>query len=334
MGRPPAEVLPLNALSGCPGVVRGSIYVTPDAAIPLSVQCPVYPVERGTLACIPLAHGETVGAVHLHWEAPNAFPLELRASVARVAEHAALAVGNRRLLALLEGQAGTDARTGLANSRTFDAILEKSLAARLADDSLAVLLLDLDHFKDFNDRHGHPAGDEALRAFAGVLGSCMRSGDVAARYGGEEFAVLLPDVDETAALAIAERIRSRTESAVIALGPGISERITVSIGVAMAPLHASDRVSLLQIADAALYRAKDGGRNQVRSPGHWDAAGALPQPGADEAFAVLDGPPGRRPRGARGASAGSTAPTPPPGSTRRPSAPVRGARGASGMAHS
>lgn len=263
IGSAVAEILPLGALSRCPGIVRGSIYVTSDAAEPLSVHCPVYPVAHGTLACVPLAHGETVGAVHLFWERPDAFGLELRSSVARVAEHAALAIANRRLLAALHGQASTDARTGLANTRAFDQLLEDALSARNGNETVAVLMLDIDHFKDFNDRYGHPSGDEALRTFADVLRSCLRDGDIAARYGGEEFAVALAGVDEGTALVIAERIRSRTESTLIPLGPGITDRISVSIGVALAPDQANDRITLLRLADEALYRAKQGGRNRV-----------------------------------------------------------------------
>jgi diguanylate cyclase (GGDEF)-like protein len=258
-----AEVLPLNALSSCPGIVRGSIYVTTDASAPLSVHCPIYPVTEGTLACVPLAHGELVGSVHLAWARRDAFPLELRASVARIAEHAALAIANRRLLAALQGMASTDARTGLANTRSFDQALEDTLAARREGESVAVLMLDLDHFKDFNDRYGHPAGDEALRRFADVLRSCLREGDVAARYGGEEFAVMLPAVDEATAATIAERIRSRTETTVISLAPGLSDRISVSIGIAVAPDQAQDRIGLLRLADEALYRAKQAGRNRI-----------------------------------------------------------------------
>jgi diguanylate cyclase (GGDEF)-like protein len=262
-----AEVLPLNALSHCPGVVRGSIYVTPDAAAPLSVHCPIYPTDHGTLACVPLAHGESVGAVHLFWERPNAFGLEPRASVARIAEHAALAIANRRLLAALQGMANTDARTGLANTRSFDLMLEEALSTRREHETVAVLMLDLDHFKDFNDRYGHPSGDEALRTFAGILRSCLRDDDIAARYGGEEFAVVLPGIDETTALAVAERIRSRTDTTLISLAPGITDRITVSIGVACAPEQALDRITLLRLADEALYRAKQGGRNRVEYAG-------------------------------------------------------------------
>ena len=265
LGSAVGEVLPLNALSRCPGVVRGSVYVTTDAGAPLSVHCPVYPVAEGTLACVPLAHGEVVGAVHLAWTRRDAFPLELRASVARIAEHAALAIANRRLLAALQGMASTDARTGLANTRAFDQALEDTLAARTDSESVAVLMLDLDHFKDFNDRYGHPAGDEALRAFSDVLRSCLRDGDVAARYGGEEFAVMLPQVDDATALAIAERIRSRTETTVISLAPGLTDRISVSIGIAVAPTQAQDRIGLLRLADEALYRAKQAGRNRIES---------------------------------------------------------------------
>jgi diguanylate cyclase (GGDEF)-like protein len=272
-----AEVLPLNQLSLCPAIVRGSIYVTTDAAQPLSVHCPVYPVDHGTLACIPLAHGEVVGAVHLAWERPDAFPLDLRSSVARIAEHAALAIANRRLLAALHGMANTDPRTGLANSRSLDQSLEELLAARGRDETLAVLMLDIDHFKDFNDRYGHPAGDVALRAFADVLRSCLRDGDIAARYGGEEFVAILPAVNEETALAIAERIRSRTESTLISLAPGITDRISVSIGVACAPDQASERVALLRLADDALYRAKQAGRNRVEraSSASTDETGAV-----------------------------------------------------------
>jgi len=241
--------------------------VTPDAGAALSVHCPVYPVDHGTLACVPLAHGETVGSVHLFWERRNAFGLDSRASVARVAEHAALAIGNRRLLVALQGMANTDARTGLANTRAFDQKLEDELSARADDETVAVLMLDLDHFKDFNDRHGHPSGDEALRAFADILRSCLREGDIAARYGGEEFAVALPGIDEATALAVAERIRSRTQGTLISLAPGITDRITVSIGVASAPHQAHDRVALLRLADEALDRAKQAGRNRVEYAG-------------------------------------------------------------------
>jgi diguanylate cyclase (GGDEF)-like protein len=267
-----AEVIAMGDLSRCAGMLRGSMYVSDDLADDLSVHCPVYPATRGTLACVPLTSGETVGTVHLYWSSPNALRLEVRAAVSRVTEHAALAIGNRRLLSALQGQANTDPRTGLANSRAFDLAVERTLAGRAGHESVSLLMLDVDHFKLFNDRHGHPAGDEALRTFATVLRSCMRDGDVAARYGGEEFAVLLPGVDRDAALTIADRIRTRTESTIVSLSPGLTDRITVSIGVASAPEQALERLALLRLADEALYQAKAAGRNRVET-----IASALPE---------------------------------------------------------
>ena len=281
-GAAPADVLPLHALNRCAGLVRGSLYVTDDLADDLSVHCPVFPATAGTLACVPLMSGEPVGAVHLYWNRPNSLALEDRSNIARVAEHAALAIGNRRLLAALEGQANTDPKTGLANNRAFDKAIEESLAGRAANESLTVLMIDIDHFKALNDRHGHPAGDDALRAFARVLSSCMREGDVAARYGGEEFAVLLPEINAVGGLAIAERIRSRTESTIISLAPGLTDRMTISIGLATAPNQALDRVSLLSIADEALYEAKAGGRNRVVSNADLHAKGRPRKPPASK----------------------------------------------------
>ena len=258
-----ATTLSLNALAECPGIKRGSIYLTPDVAAHLSVRCPVYPAASGSVACIPLtALGANVGAAHLHWERVDALSLDAASVVTRIAEHSALSIANRRLVAALQGMANTDARTGLSNTRAFDEAVEDDLVGRHEDQS-SVLMLDLDHFKAFNDRYGHPAGDEALRTFAGLLVANVREGDVVARYGGEEFTILLPRLGRTGAMAIAERIRARTESTIVALGPGITGRLSVSIGVAVAPDDALDRVGLLRAADAALYRAKSLGRNRV-----------------------------------------------------------------------
>jgi diguanylate cyclase (GGDEF)-like protein len=260
------QILSLHELGRCPAVRRSSLYVTDDVSSRLAYRCPVYPVTSGTLACIPLvALGENVGAAHLHWSSPRDLPLPLRLALTRVSEHSALSIANRRLLLALRGQANTDGRTGLTNSRAFDEQVERRLAARAAEGRghAAVLMLDLDHFKDFNDRYGHPAGDEALRVFAGLLSEGVREQDIAARYGGEEFAVYLAGLNELEAGEVAERIRERTESTIIPLGPGQTGRLTVSIGVAIVPEDGADRVMILKAADAALYQAKLAGRNRV-----------------------------------------------------------------------
>jgi diguanylate cyclase (GGDEF)-like protein len=276
VGDPIAEVLPLKTLGECPGMFRGSTHVNGDVSAALSARCPVYPASAGTVACVPLISGESVGAVHLHWARPHSLPHTTLPDVNRLAQHAALAIANRRLLAALQGQASTDARTGLPNSRAFDVALEAALADLPHGSSVSVLMLDLDRFKDFNDRHGHPAGDEALRVFAGVLAASVRDNDLAARYGGEEFTVLLPGLALADALVVAERIRQRAESTLIPLAPGITDRVTVSVGVASAPEQGTDRVSLLRAADEALYRAKDAGRNRVAHPHDATPSMALP----------------------------------------------------------
>ena len=289
LGDREAEVLSLHELGRCPALRRSSLYVTDDVSARLSFRCPVYPVESGTLACIPLvALGETVGAAHLHWAKTRDLSLPTRLAITRVSEHAALSIANRRLLLALRSQANTDGRTGLTNSRAFDESLEGLLANRKEGEHVAVLMLDIDHFKEFNDRYGHPAGDEALRAFAHLLRSSIREQDIAARYGGEEFAIYLPGLTAGAAAEVAERIRERTESTIIPLAPGSTGHLTVSIGIAVAPDDGSEQAMLLKAADEALYRAKLAGRNRVvsregwpRGDGHSEAQAQTQQVAAD-----------------------------------------------------
>ncbi|MBK9088776.1 MAG: diguanylate cyclase [Holophagales bacterium] len=165
---------------------------------------------------------------------------------------------------ILEKLALTDALTGLANRRAFLDALEAELARALRHDYPASLLfLDLDEFKRVNDTHGHAVGDEVLAGIARVLNGGRRRGDLAARIGGEEFAVLLPMTGRVPAALVAERIRRATEA--FPLGRSIEVPVTVSIGVASTddsprPFEAAE---LLGRADAALYRAKAGGRNRV-----------------------------------------------------------------------
>jgi diguanylate cyclase (GGDEF)-like protein len=264
LGGREGAVLSLHELGRCPAVRRSSLYVTGDVASRLAYRCPVYPVESGTLACVPLvALGETVGAAHLHWAKSRELSLTTRLAITRVGEHSALSIANRRLLLALRGQANTDARTGLTNSRAFDESVQRRLSTRGMADKAAILMLDLDHFKEFNDRFGHPAGDEALRVFAHLLASSIREPDLAARYGGEEFAVYLSGAGAAEAAEVAERIRERTETTIVPLAPGKTGRLTVSIGYAVAPDDGDERVLLLKAADDALYRAKLAGRNRV-----------------------------------------------------------------------
>jgi two-component system chemotaxis response regulator CheY len=165
---------------------------------------------------------------------------------------------------ILEKLALTDVLTGLANRRAFVDALEAELSrVHRHDRRASVLFLDLDEFKRVNDTHGHAVGDEVLAGFSQVLKRRCRRGDLAARIGGEEFAVLLPTTGRVPAALVAERIRRATESH--PLGNSVEVPVTVSIGVASTEdsTEPYEPAELLGRADAALYRAKAGGRNRV-----------------------------------------------------------------------
>ncbi|HEY7956306.1 MAG TPA: diguanylate cyclase [Polyangia bacterium] len=159
----------------------------------------------------------------------------------------------------------TDGLTGLYNHRYLHEQLKNAVERSLRSQvPVAMLMIDVDHFKKYNDRHGHPAGDEALRQVARLCAEDRRQVDVVARYGGEEFAVLLHDAGRDSALDIAEKIRQRVSVAPI---PNADKqplgRMTVSIGVAVCPEDAGTAEALLEAADVALYRAKKSGRDTV-----------------------------------------------------------------------
>lgn len=265
-GAPEAGALvQVDVIDRCPGIRRSSAFVARDVADDMAVRCPAHPAVVGTVACVPMsALGKMVGVIHLEQSEAGAFTPEMMQLVARVAESVGLAMANARLMRTMEGQAMSDALTGLRNARFFDPYLEQELEnAQRDQQSTSVIMLDLDHFKKFNDTYGHPAGDEALRTFARVLSSTIRSSDVAARYGGEEFVVALRHAQIDDAQRIAEKIRLAIEQMVVELGPGRYGRITASLGVASTESHIHDMKSLVALADAALYRAKESGRNRV-----------------------------------------------------------------------
>ena len=167
------------------------------------------------------------------------------------------------LLDRLREQAQRDALTGLYNRRVLnDRLHEQARAARVRGESLGVVLLDVDRFKHVNDAFSHGVGDEVLRQLAALLVGTCRAQDTVARYGGEEFALLLPDADHATCLRVAERVRSVVEQHDwAALRTGL--QVTISAGV-YAEVGPTEPERMLAVADAALYAAKDGGRNRVR----------------------------------------------------------------------
>jgi diguanylate cyclase (GGDEF)-like protein len=167
----------------------------------------------------------------------------------------------------LEKKASIDALTGLNNRATFDATLAHEWSRRVGEelpDPLGLLMLDVDHFKKFNDSYGHQAGDDVLRAVAKALKGAVRDSDVACRYGGEEFAVVAPYASGSSLKALGERLRRAVEKLEVVAG-GAPRKVTVSIGAASISVDPGARrpEELLKSADDALYRAKDGGRNRV-----------------------------------------------------------------------
>jgi diguanylate cyclase len=160
----------------------------------------------------------------------------------------------------------TDPLTSLANRKYFDQTLEKFIAQSVAtDEPLALLMIDIDHFKAFNDHHGHQQGDEVLRILAKAISDATRRpADSGARYGGEEFAVVLPDTDLRGAMAVADNIRAafinREEAGELA-----AALPTISIGVSSVRPAGDGETTLVRSADQALYAAKEGGRNRTET---------------------------------------------------------------------
>jgi diguanylate cyclase (GGDEF)-like protein len=157
-----------------------------------------------------------------------------------------------------------DELTGLINRREFDRVLaEETERARRFKRPLALVMCDLDHFKNVNDTHGHPAGDSVLKAAAAVLLAGVRTIDRVARVGGEEFAVLLMETYRPEALIAAERMVAAMRAKTIALPDGMTVSVTLSAGVAVFPLQGGDAAALVKAADQALYVAKRAGRDRV-----------------------------------------------------------------------
>jgi diguanylate cyclase (GGDEF)-like protein len=188
---------------------------------------------------------------------------------------------------LLARQSSTDSLTGVANRRRFDEALGSEwLRAARGATPLSLLMLDIDHFKPYNDHYGHPAGDECLRRVAVVLGLCVsRAGELVARYGGEEFAILLPGADVVHAAEVAQRCLERLrQEAMPHAASASSACVSLSIGVACArPDSARAPGDLVMAADRALYRAKAGGRARlaVAGPNDWDDPRKAMRPASD-----------------------------------------------------
>ena len=246
--------------------------------------------------CIPIvAHGETIGLITLEFEQDeaeaSAAATQHQVRLALVcAERVSLGIANVRLRDQLRDQSIQDALTGLYNRRYMLETLRREIArAKRNDRALSILSLDIDHFKQFNDNHGHDAGDMVLRSVGERLSSQCRGEDAVCRVGGEEFIVILPEATLDGAHRKAQALLSLFEDMVIRYGDHVLPRITVSIGIATYPQSGEYPQELLKTADEWLYRAKENGRNRVESPlarGCGDAPGRDHTPTAAPAVEI------------------------------------------------
>lgn len=218
----------------------------------------------GSYYCVPLiSGGNIIGAVQCH--GPVDYWTEKRRELlAHYITITGAQVSNVRLLALARQRAIIDELTQLHNRSFLQEFLKKELAmARRQKRPLGVLMLDIDHFKSFNDTYGHEMGDTVLKTFADTVRSNLRDGNLVARYGGEEFVVVLPDTPLENCPLVAERLRNAIAQSKVETNDSINLSITASIGVAGFPQHGEHMDELIRTADKALYQAKQAGRNRV-----------------------------------------------------------------------
>lgn len=248
----------------CWALRRGRVHVVADPEVGLTCRHMQQP-QAGASICVPMvAHGEALGLLNLSTPAGDRLSEAKQRLALTVAEHVALALANLRLHERLRSQSIRDPLTNLYNRRYMEESLDREMrrAAR-GRYPVGIIVLDLDHFKGFNDAFGHEAGDALLREVGGVLQRSIRGEDIACRQGGEEFALILPEASLADAARRAEQLRDAIRALNVqyrrqSLGP-----ITVSLGVAIFPDHGPTAEAVLRAADTALYQAKDWGRDRV-----------------------------------------------------------------------
>jgi diguanylate cyclase (GGDEF)-like protein len=234
-------------------IVLGATATAPEARLGMREFC-VAPLRLGK-------HVHGVLAVAGHDVAFTAGDADL---VASTAEQISLALERYRFLAVVQRQASVDDLTGLYNHRfLIDSLGQQVALAERLGTPLAILMLDIDHFKALNDTHGHHAGDLALITFADTVVGSVRRADLAARYGGEEFVVLMPNTSTHEAFRVAEKIRLAVAATDVELPDRPPVRVTVSIGVAAYPEDTVSASELFTLADGALYQAKRTGRDRT-----------------------------------------------------------------------
>jgi len=279
------QTSPVFAPDECWALRRGRVHLVESLRLePLCEHVRAAERQPCFYLCVPMmAQGTALGVLHLQ-RCPSVVPPEggqttmdgvpewLSETKQRLAvtigEQIALALANLSLREALRSQSIRDPLTGLYNRRYMEEWLERELyRAERAERSVGIIMLDLDHFKRFNDTHGHEAGDVVLRELGIFLKSRVRGGDVACRYGGEEFILLLPEVSLEETQQRAEELRNGVKNLAVRHRNQLLGTVTLSLGVAVFPEHGTAVEILMRAVDQALYRAKQAGRDRVMSAG-------------------------------------------------------------------
>jgi diguanylate cyclase (GGDEF)-like protein/PAS domain S-box-containing protein len=256
----------------CWALRRGKVHEVEDSSSPM--RCAHVESSVGGYVCVPLAaHGETLGVLYIERAARSSIPLGLlpedqMAALARqgsaIGERVSLALATLRLRDVLRSQSIRDPLTGLFNRRYMEESLERELRrAERNGQSVGFIMLDIDHFKHFNDTFGHQAGDALLRALGDLVGERTRGQDVACRFGGEEFSLILAGASKDAASRRAELLREEVKRLAATHAGQLLGKITLSFGVAAYPGDGRTADELIRAADKALYNAKAAGRDKI-----------------------------------------------------------------------
>ena len=273
--------------SSCWGLRRGQVHRWSG---PQDLPCRHCTAPEGvTQLCLPLqAFGEPLGLLVLIAPADGSLD-SLALTASQIAEQLALTVSNLRMRQMLRNQSIRDPLTGLYNRSNMEETLSRELARSGRNKApLAIVMIDLDHFKKLNDTHGHHVGDAALVAVAGYLNTSVRTSDVVCRYGGEELLLILPDCTLQDAVDKAWQLCTGLRTMAVDAGDR-SIRVTASFGVAGAPQHSAQPAKLIEVADRALYEAKHAGRDRVA------VGGTVGTTAGDQALQTLADKGGREP---------------------------------------
>ena len=225
--------------------------------------------KSGSFLCVPLIphYNRPIGVLSLYRDTVDAFNQEELLLIEKLAEHIAKVIDKTLLFQQTKELSITDDLTKVYNRRYFNQRFEREVMRSIRyRRPLTVVMLDIDHFKKYNDTHGHLMGDEVIKKVARTLDSIIRKADILARYGGEEFILLLPEITKLRGIQAAEKFRKIIETTHFEneeTQPG--GKLTISLGLATLPDDTTDANMLLEMADQALYKAKEGGRNRIEA---------------------------------------------------------------------